>query len=426
VKTNTEIEHGKPQQNAASEPTRRGRPLGVYVHFPWCISKCPYCDFFSIGNRAGIDHEVYATAVINELRQRHEALQPAGLESIYFGGGTPSLWDAAQVQRVIEQVLDVFGAREGAVEITLECNPSSFDLRKCSHWKSAGVNRLSLGVQSLHDESLKYLGRAHDSRTAMAALRTALESEIAQVCADVIFGLPGRTVADCISEARQLPLAELAHVSAYALTIEPNTPFGVLARTGRLELAPDELITDSFIALHEELERVGFEHYEISNYARPGCRSRHNSGYWQGRDYLGLGVAAWGTVSLRDNGVIAEAKNRHLRYRNTTSVGRYVQAFGRGANPVLWDLQPSGIVTEHEVIDETVALSERFLLGLRTSEGVDLELLSAQFDIDTWLSSRRRTLDKLQSRGRISMDGSHLRIPFPMWYLADGTISELL
>jgi len=426
VKTNTEIEHGKPQQNGASALTGQGRPLGVYVHFPWCISKCPYCDFFSVGNRAGIEHEVYANAVINELYQRHEAMRPVGLESIYFGGGTPSLWDEAQVQRVIEHVLMVFGARKEAVEITLECNPSSFDSRKCSQWKSGGVNRLSLGVQSLDDESLKYLGRVHDSRTAMEALHTALESEIPQIGADIIFGLPGRTVADCVGEARQLPLSELSHVSAYALTIEPNTPFGKRARTGRLELAPDELITDSFVALHEELERVGFEHYEISNYARPRCRSRHNTGYWQGRDYLGLGVAAWGTVSLRENGAIAESKGRHLRYRNTTNIGRYVQALARGSSPVLWDSQPSGIVTENEVIDEAVALSERLLLGLRTSDGVDLESLSTQFDIDAWLSSRRRALDKLQNRGRISLKGARLWIPFPMWYLADGTISELL
>jgi len=426
VKTNTEIEHGKPQHIGASNVTGQGRPLGVYIHFPWCIAKCPYCDFFSVGNRAGIEHEDYASAVINELYQRHGAIQPAELESIYFGGGTPSLWDETQVQRVIEQVLIVFGARKESVEITLECNPSSFESRKCSRWKSAGVNRLSLGVQSLDNESLRYLGRVHDSRAAMEALHAALESEIAQVGADIIFGLPGRAVADCVGEVRRLPLAELSHVSAYALTIEPNTPFGIRARTGRLELAPDELITDSFIALHEELERVGFEHYEISNYARPRCRSRHNTGYWQGRDYLGLGVAAWGTVSLRENGGAAESKRRHLRYRNTTNIGRYVQALALGSNPVLWDSLPSGIVAEHEVIDETVALSERFLLGLRTREGVDLDLLSTQFDIDAWLCSRRRALDRLQSRGRISIDGARLWIPFPMWYLADGTISELL
>jgi oxygen-independent coproporphyrinogen-3 oxidase len=426
VKTNTEIEHGKPQQNEASELTGQGRPLGVYVHFPWCISKCPYCDFFSVGNSAGIAHKAYASAVINELRQRHAAIQPAGLESIYFGGGTPSLWDEDQVQRVIEQVLSVFGARKESVEITLECNPSSFESCKCGHWNAAGVNRLSLGVQSLDDESLKYLGRVHDSRAALDALHTALESEIPQIGADIIFGLPGRTVADCVGEVRQLPLTELSHVSAYALTIEPNTPFGRRARAGRLELAPDELITESFFALHEQLEQVGFEHYEISNYARPRCRSRHNTGYWQGRDYLGLGVAAWGTVSLRENGAVAKPKGRHLRYRNTTNVGRYVQAFAQGSSPVLWESLPSGIVTEHEVIDEAVALSERFLLGLRTIDGVDLGLLSSQFDVDAWLASRQRALDRLQSRGRISLDGSRLWIPFPMWYLADGTISEIL
>lgn len=408
-----------------SDLSINGRPLGVYVHFPWCVSKCPYCDFFSIAKRDGIPHQAYADAVINEVRQRHCALRPAGLASIYFGGGTPSLWEATQLERVIDEVLCVFGATRDSVEITVECNPSSFDTAKCEQWRKAGVNRLSLGVQSLDDASLKYLGRAHDAATALESLRMALSSNIDAVAVDLIYGLPGRSTADSLDELRRLPLAELAHVSAYALTIEPNTPFGALARKGRLPLAPEETIIDSFVALHTELEHAGFEHYEISNYARPQHRSAHNSGYWHGRDYLGLGVAAWGTVTLcgepHDSAVTSET----IRYRNTTNIDRYLQA--RQLQPAsFWQQQPTGMLIERETIDARVALSERLMLGLRTREGVDLQELASQDEVENWKSSRRRELEKLLSRGRVQLEGTRLSIPFPMWYLADGTISELI
>ncbi len=424
METNTRNEHRKPLQNSATELSERGRPLGVYIHFPWCISKCPYCDFFSIEQRQRLPHQAYADAVLAELEHRASELEPAWLRSIYFGGGTPSLWDCAQLRRVLERVVDTFGATPQTVEITLECNPSSFDVTKCGEWRDAGVNRMSLGVQSLHDQSLEYLGRAHDSREALDALQTIIDSRFPSIGVDLIFGLPGRTVEDMLVELRQLPLSALSHVSAYALTIEPNTPFGALARKGRLQLAPEETVIESFLALHTELSAAGFEHYEISNYARPGERSKHNTGYWQGRDYLGLGVAAWGTITSCAPDRTHQTSRETLRYRNTTSIDRYLRMPTADASE-WWATTPNGVLSEKEHIGRKVALSERLMLGLRTSDGVDLASLGSERDVTEWLADHRAVLEKLQSRGRVLLEGSRHSIPFPMWYLADGTISDL-
>ena len=357
---------------------QRGRPLGVYIHFPWGLSKCPYCDF-SVATHSAIPHEDYADAVISEFDRRFCALEPATITSIYVGGGTPSLWKTNALGRVLEHLRTAADSDFHGVEVTLECNPSSFDLQKCREWKNFGVNRLSLGLQSLNDSDLKYLGRAHDARCGLAALNDALSSGISHVCADLIFGLPNRTPKDAVAEVRQLPLSALAHLSVYALTIEQNTPFGALARAGRLALAPDDLVADSFVALHEELAVAQFEHYEISNYAKPGCRSVHNVGYWQGRDYLGLGVAAFGTVSLTTDQSIVPVTGGRLRYRNTTRIEHYFDIC-KGCNPVsLWQPMPKGLLAESELIDGSIALTERLMLALRTREGINLRQLSPRF-----------------------------------------------
>ena len=423
MKSNTQNEHRKAPENNTREVSEQGRPLGVYVHFPWCVSKCPYCDFFSVESRSGIPHAAYTDAVISELDQRYALLQPARLRSIYIGGGTPSLWDEAQLGRVIDRIVTTFGGSQDCLEVTVECNPSSFDILKCKHWSAIGVNRLSLGLQSLNDDDLKYLGRAHDARSGMESLRAALDSGIGRVCVDLIFGLPRRTAADCVRALRELPLDELSHISAYALTIEPETPFGVLARNGRLDLAPEQAVMDSFLTLHEELAQAGFQHYEISNYARSGHRSIHNSGYWRGNDYLGLGVAAWGTVSLRADD---SAACHRRRYRNTTRIERYLRLASGRETERLWERQPTGMLAEQESIDAKVSLSERLMLGLRTSDGVNLDELATEFDMDEWTARKTRTIEKLMQHGRLVKEGQRLGIPFETWYLADGTISQLI
>jgi len=423
-KVTPDMSSAKSPESATNVEIQRGRPLGVYVHFPWCLSKCPYCDFFSVASHDAIPHVAYADAVIAEFDARCHAIDAAQIRSLYFGGGTPSLWDPDAVARVVGHVVNAAGKVRNDLEITLECNPSSFEIERCQRWKAAGVNRLSLGLQSLNSKNLEFLGRRHNAREAMAALEHALASGIPSVGADLIFGLPGQQPKDALDELNQLPLSVLDHLSVYALTIESNTPFGAQARAGRLPLAQDDDVVATFVALHETLVASQFEHYEISNYARSGCRAVHNTGYWKGEDYLGLGVAAWGTVH-RELTAGSGTCDR-LRYRNTQRITNYLgRCLGADSN-VFWTAQPAGILSESEPIDGPTALTERLMLGLRMSDGVDLSELSREFDVDGWFLRHQRSIEKLSERGRLVREGSVLRIPFEAWFLADGTISELI
>lgn len=394
----------------------------MYIHFPWCVSKCPYCDFYSVVGVDSIPHEEYAEAVIAEFVRRHSEIEPGQLRSVYFGGGTPSLWEPKSLGRVLDRILSEYQLAARDVEITLECNPSSYELRKCEEWHRIGVNRLSLGIQSLNDRELQFLGRAHDSSQAMQALELGLHSGIDNIGGDFIFGLPNQDADGCVEQLRRLPLAELSHISAYALTIEPNTHFGALARRGRLPVAPDDAVVESFLAIHEMLCANNFEHYEISNYAKPARRSLHNAAYWRGCDYIGLGCAAWGTVQLSKTAA-SGSDSMHLRYRNTTRIPGYLAGVQAGS---LWEVTPVGILSELEAIDSATALVERIMLGLRTCDGIDLSELESEFDVSDWCSSKTTVIERLVQNGRLAVDERRLTIPFSAWCLADGTIAQLI
>lgn len=395
--------HGRP--NDADRLT----PLGVYVHFPWCLRKCPYCDFLSIpGERQDLPHRAYASAVISELERRAAGLDGRRLESVFIGGGTPSLWEPKELGRVLGAIHASF-AQAAPVEITVECNPSSFDAERARALLEAGVNRVSIGVQSLDAARLAFLGRLHDAAGGLRAVRDALEAGVPRVSADLIFGVHGQSPEQAAREARTIAELGVEHVSAYALTIEPGTEFGQRARHKSLPLLPDEAVAESFLAVDEALGALGFEHYEISNFAKPGARSRHNLGYWTGREYLGLGTGAWGTLS-------------GVRYRNTPAVERYLAADWARA-----DLSSASALTpEHERIDAETALRERILLGLRLAEGLDLGRAARELGVPAWTEERQRAARRLVERGRLLVEGEVLRVPRSAWLFADGTIAELI
>jgi putative oxygen-independent coproporphyrinogen III oxidase len=258
-------------------PARGPHAIGVYVHFPWCLSKCPYCDFVvHAAPREAIDHHRYADAVVRELAMRTADRSRPALGTVFFGGGTPSLWKPSEVGRVVRAIEDALLPSGSAVEVSLESDPSSLDYDTARALADAGVNRLSIGVQSLDGDRLRFLGRIHTAAQAVDAIGAAVRAGGLRVSADLMYAVAGQTAADAAGEARRLVELGAKHVSAYSLTIEPGTPFGRLARRGKLPLAEDESMAASFFAIDDALTEAGFEHYEVSNYAARGERSRHN------------------------------------------------------------------------------------------------------------------------------------------------------
>jgi oxygen-independent coproporphyrinogen-3 oxidase len=382
------------------------------------LSKCGYCDFYSValGPETTIDHDGYAEQILRELDRRSSEILSHRLTSIFVGGGTPSLWDTRALARVLRGVLGRFGARARDVEITVECNPSSFTASLVGGLLEAEVNRVSLGIQSLDESSLAFLGRRHDTERALSALELALSSGFRSVSADLLFGLPQQTTAQEVEQVRRVASLAPAHLSVYALTIEEGTHFGQLKRAGKLPLAVDERVAEAFLAIDAALETEGFEHYEISNYARPGHRSLHNQQYWWGVPYLGLGAAAWGTLSL---------DGRLLRYRNPANIGRYLGLdFNRGG-PAPFALAPQGTLEQLETVDASMRVAERLLLGLRLREGVDLDVLAQETGVELLTTARRRALERQLQRGNLVREGSRIAIPPRAWLLADSTIADI-
>ena len=409
-----------PDERRTSGPLERDAwcadGLGVYVHFPYCLQKCPYCDFLSLpAERNAIPHRQYADAVLAELSRRAPELDSLPLRSIFFGGGTPSLWDTRELGRVLEAIRSRF-PRGREPEITVECNPSSFDAQIATELRAVGVNRISLGVQSLNAQRLAFLGRLHDANGAFAALRAAHAAGFPEISADLIFGVAGESASEAAEEVGAIAEAGVTHLSAYALTIEPGTQFGELARRGRLPLLGEDAVAESFRVVERTLEARGFAHYEISNYARPGSEAQHNLGYWRGLPYLGLGTGAWGTVPCGA---------RRLRYRNTPSAERYL-AWASEAAPPRLDAT-SAFVSVVEELSPEVALREQLMLGLRLSEGLDWAAAERRTGATLWTRERRRAAEKWLERGALRLEPTNrLRLERSYWLLADGILAELI
>ena len=389
------------------------KPIGVYIHFPWCLKKCPYCDFVSFAkDRADLDHVGYADAVLAELALRRNELSGRPLRSVFFGGGTPSLWAPSELGRVLRAVLEASGGGEG-VEITVECNPTSLDEDRARALRDEGVNRLSVGVQGLDPARLKFLGRLHDADGGLASVEAALRSGMPRVSADLIYGVAigaeAPSAIESAAEVDRVAATGVTHVSAYSLTIEPGTQFGELARKGRLPIAPDDAVAEAFFAIEARLEARGLVHYEISNYARPGDEAQHNLGYWRGTDYLGLGCAAYGTIG--------DARGHAVRYRNVPDPVRYVKAALGG--------ELAALVGSEEPLDPETRLRERIMLGLRLRDGFDLEGSARELGIEAWTADRRRAADRLIARGDLTVDNGHLRLPARARVYADGITAAL-
>ena len=393
----------------AAPLTLTSRVAGLDVHFPWCLAKCPYCDFVSYpAAREAIDHDGYARAVLAELELRAPVFEGRRVESVFFGGGTPSLWDARALGRVLDAARRRFDASP-SLEVTVECNPTSLDADKARALADVGVTRVSIGTQSLRADQLKFLGRLHDPDGAGRALDAAQSVAGLRVSTDLIFGLPEQSPEDARDQALALAGRGLAHLSCYALTIEAGTRFGELARAGRLPLADDGRVADALLAIHEALEGEGFTHYEISNYARPGEEARHNLGYWRGEEYLGLGCGAYGFARVGASGV---------RYRNTVEPASY-------QNGTTFADLAGAVSGEREELSPEALLRERIMLGLRLADGFDLGAAGRDLGLDPFTRERTLAIEQLASRGRLVRSGDVLSIPKAAWLFTDDTAARL-
>jgi putative oxygen-independent coproporphyrinogen III oxidase len=418
------------------EPSRPR--ASVYVHFPWCLAKCPYCDFVSYAERReGVDSHGYADAVLRELDARREGTGARRIGTVFFGGGTPSLWEPDDLGRVLAGIRDAYDCADD-LEVTVECNPTSLDRPRADALASVGVNRLSIGTQSLDEKQLRFLGRLHDPAGALAAIDAALASAVPRVSTDLIFGLPDQSPADASTQAARLAEREsagrrLTHLSCYQLTIEPGTQFGALAKRGRLPLADDGIVAEAFLAIDDALGARGFRHYEISNYAVPGEEARHNLGYWHGEEYIGLGCAAYGmlrtgtaknpTAPPTSAPTATQTAPLGLRYRNAIDPRAYAVATKNAKGGRVGE--GDGISISSEPLDALALLRERIMLGLRLSDGFDLEACGRDLGIEPFSAERTREIERLAAKGRLVREGGRLRVPREAWIWTDDTAARL-
>lgn len=337
----------------------------AYIHFPFCLSKCPYCDFASIAAKEP-PNERYTRALLAELKLRGV---PRKLDAVFFGGGTPSLWPAKHVAQVLEQ-LDI----ASDAEVTLEANPGAADAARFRDYRAVGINRLSIGVQSFEPSTLKALGREHDGAAAEAAFRAARAAGFDNVSLDFIYGVHGQTLEQVVSDARRAAALEPEHLSAYALTLErealaEEVPLAKQLSRGEVRLPPDDTVIAMQRAVAEAYAAHGLQRYEISNYARPGYHSRHNAAYWTGGEYVALGAGATGRTG-------------HLRYQNHRSAERYFADVEAGKLPE----------ASREPLDDETLREERIAMGLRLVNGIVLDGPAA-------------TLDRLEREGLLIRDG---------------------
>ena len=322
--------------------------LGLYIHIPFCLSKCRYCDFCSFPHPKPEIVEKYLSALYCEIEEYRDKYREYNVNTVYFGGGTPTLLDAKQLCMLLCKLRECFNIDENA-EITAECNPKTADLEYFRTIRTAGINRLSVGVQSMDDSELKMLGRLHSSADAKKCFADAKSAGFTNISADIMFALPSQSKETLLSTVSQVCELEPSHISLYGLKIEEGTYFGRHKDT--LKLPDEDTEYDMYLSCKKELESHGFTRYEISNFAKNGQYSRHNLKYWHREDYLGLGVAAHSCIGSN-------------RFSNTTDIEKYCRG----------DRQETS-----DTISKNDILCEKVMLGMRLDEGCDFKAFKAEF-----------------------------------------------
>lgn len=370
---------------------------GIYLHIPFCKQACHYCDFH-FSTKTEIKDDLLKM-MGEEILLQKDYLAGEAIHTLYFGGGTPSLLRADELAALLATVRDNHPLSADA-EITLEANPDDLTREKLRDFKSIGINRLSIGIQSFDDAILKYLNRAHDARTAFESVTAAREAGFHNISIDLIYAIPGLT-----NEAWQENLSRVLalnppHISAYSLTIEEKTTFGKWQRKGKLKPIDETLAGDQFSLLMDTLAGAGYRHYEISNFSRPGSESRHNSSYWKGEKYLGIGPGA-------------HSYNLESRQYNISNNHLYVRALAQGTIPC-----------ETEVLTKNDHINEYLFTTLRTDHGCDTDLLKDRFGYDI-MRLHGEYIRRLESRHLVTLSSGRLLLTPNGRMLADKISSDL-
>ncbi len=369
---------------------------GIYIHIPFCKQACYYCDFHFSTNLHGIENMV--DAICHELQLQANYLQNERVDTIYFGGGTPSLLPERSLQNILGQIYETYPVHN-EVEITLEANPDDLSGQKLSELKNAGINRLSIGIQSFDQNHLKYLNRAHNSEEAISCVKKAQDAGISNLTIDLIYGIPFHQYDPWKSDVLQAIDLKVDHISAYCLTIEPQTVFGKWLKQSKIKQVDEELATDHFHFLKQTLDNAGYEHYEISNFCKPGKYSKHNTSYWNQSIYLGVGPSA-------------HSFNKTTRQYNVANNTKYINA--------LTNRQVPAVV---ETLTNLQKANEMMMTGLRTKWGVSMNRLNSA--VDSWSIINHNTIQRYIESGLLQINEDRLYLTENGKLLADQIALDL-
>jgi oxygen-independent coproporphyrinogen-3 oxidase len=397
----------------------------IYVHVPFCGRRCSYCDF-SIAVRREVPVSEYIDAIMAELVTRRTSATGAPLRSLYLGGGTPSKLGGTGVEQLIHRLQVQLGLHKlstsvNQTEITLEANPEDVDAESAARWVAAGVNRVSLGVQSFDPGVLEWMHRGHGPDRAAESVRILRAAGVQEISADLIFAVPAHLNRNWTTDLERVLELDVEHLSLYGLTIEPHTPLGRWTARGEVAEAPEERYELEFLEAHERLTAAGYEHYEVSNYGRPGKRARHNSAYWSGAPYLGLGPSAHGFDGFErrwNEPAYAEWLRRAQAGEDPVAGTERVRAdVGSSGNAGANEMSPVSAGMDTETPDTAGAnaeSAERIYLGLRTIDGLDVR------------ENERKTVTPWVAAGWASLEGTRLRLTPRGWLRLDALAAALL
>jgi oxygen-independent coproporphyrinogen III oxidase len=370
---------------------------GIYIHIPFCKQRCHYCNFH-FSTSLHYKNE-FLQALLNEMKLQQHYLGTQLVKTIYFGGGTPSLLSPQELATITEALHTYWQVQPGA-EITLEANPDDVTEESLAGWKQAGINRLSIGIQSLNDAELQWMNRAHTAEEARMVIDKARKAGFEDFSVDLIYGSPLLSDEQWMATVQWVLEQQITHLSCYGLTVEPQTPLDKFIRTGQRTQVSNEQQSRQFLLLMDALQQAGWEHYEISNFARPGHRSRHNSAYWQGKHYLGLGPSA-------------HSFNGHTRQWNVAHNRQYIEALEKGE-----------LLFEKEALTPVQQLNEYIMTSLRLLEGCNLAMIAEEFGEATAQQLRLNAVPFI-NREHLQLREQHLLLTRDGKLFADGIASDL-